>query len=127
MTKIGILVFGITIFLPVTAIADEILLFGGQNNDVFLGCFNCDQYNSQSIHNKFGQHGSEYSTDSIFNRFGQYGGNYSQYSPCNKFSNNGPVLVERNGGYYGRLTTNRYAPDAISDNKIVAWLSDICR
>jgi len=42
------------VVLSSTANAQELLLFGGNGHDVFLGCFNCDQYRSESICNEFG-------------------------------------------------------------------------
>lgn len=103
------------------------LLFGGKNNSVFLGCFDCSEYDGESIHNTYGPHGSQYESESIFNQYGEFGGPYSDYSPCNPYSDEGPVLVGTGGEFYGRLTTNPYATDAINDGRVKAWLAGICR
>jgi len=47
----------------------ELLLFGGDNHKTFLGCLNCDRFDSRSVCNGFGDHGSHFSSESIWNRF----------------------------------------------------------
>lgn len=100
----------------------KIMLFGGQNYDVYLGCFNCSDVASDSIHNDIGKYGSDISSTSIFNDIGRYGSDISQYSPCNDIASNPPALVDEEGGFYGYLTLNDIKPKAITDPKILAWL-----
>jgi hypothetical protein len=88
--------------------AVELLLFGDPNNKKFLGCLNCDNYSSSSIWNEYGQYGSEYSGTSIWNEYGQYGSKYSSYSVFNSYGTNPPVVVDRDGNFYGYLTCNAY-------------------
>ena len=78
------------------------------DDGTFLGTFE-NEYAPQSIYNQYGTYGSPYSTGSIFNKYGTYGSDYSQYSPFNQYAQNAPWLMYRNGNYYGRLSTNRYA------------------
>ena len=42
-------------------------LYGGKNNDEYLGCLNCDKFNSNSIWNAFGNYGSKFNSNSIWN------------------------------------------------------------
>lgn len=86
--------------------AEDVLLFGGENNKQFLGCVNCSEYDAASINNEFGRYGSRYSATSIWNEYGVYGSRYSQSSPMNPYASNPPVVVDRSGRFYGYLTNN---------------------
>jgi hypothetical protein len=103
----------------------ELLLFGGHNHTVFLGCLNCSEFDSGSIFNEFGNHGSRFSSESIFNSYSDYGSRYSNDSACNKFATNPPIIVDRAGYAYGRLTINRFAYQ-VSNSNIIAWLTGVC-
>ena len=92
-----------------SASSQELLLFGGRNHDVFIGCLTCSKYDSSSVCNRYGDHGSKYSDESIWNRYGTYGSKYNDESPWNKYSSNPPAIVDRDGGFYGYFTANRYA------------------
>ncbi|MGH3711184.1 MAG: hypothetical protein ACRDRQ_24450 [Pseudonocardiaceae bacterium] len=90
------------------ATAQELLLFGGNNNDTFLGCATCNERDSDSICNKYGDYGSKYYDASIWNKYGTFGSKYNDESPWNKYSNNPPVVVDREGNFYGYFTANKY-------------------
>ena len=77
----------------------------------FLGCLNCSQFDSGSICNQSGQNGSEFSGYSIWNRLSNFGNALSSYSPWNQFSNAGPIIVDKDGHFYGQLTANKFAID----------------
>lgn len=87
-----------------------LLLFGGEGHKTFLGCLNCSQYESASICNKYGDHGSKYASDSIWNKYGNYGSRYSSYSPWDKYASSPPAIVDREGNFYGYLTADKYHP-----------------
>lgn len=105
--KIVILV-AISLFFSISIYSQDILIYGGDKGEVFLGCLNCDKYNSDSIWNTSGDYGSKYSTNSIWNKYGDYGGVYSNTSPFNKYASNPPKLVDSNGNFYGYLTADKY-------------------
>jgi len=86
----------------------KLMLFGGENNNVYLGCLNCSEYSVESLFNDYGSYGSEYSSTSIWNQYGTYGSRYSQYSPWNTYALNPPVVVDENGNFYGYFTVNKY-------------------
>jgi len=88
--------------------AQNILIFGGKNHDVFLGCLNCNKYADSSIWNKYGNNGSKYNSNCIWNKYGNFGGKYSSESPFNKYASNPPVLVDREGNFYGYFTADTY-------------------
>jgi hypothetical protein len=76
----------------------------------FLGTLS-GVYDARSIFNRFGSYGSKYSTTSIFNPFSQYGSKYSPQSPVSRFAATPPKIFINNQ-YFGRLTANKFAPDA---------------
>lgn len=85
-----------------------LLLFGGKDHKSFLGCLNCNQYSTGSVCNKYGEHGSKYSSESIWNKYGNFGSRYSGGSPWNKYASEPPVIVDKEGKFYGYLTANPY-------------------
>lgn len=83
-------------------------IYGGKDHDVYLGCINCDSYNSNSIWNEYGTYGSSYNSKSIWNSYGSYGSEYSSTSPFNSYASHPPVIVDKDGGFYGYFTVNKY-------------------
>lgn len=86
-----------------------LLLFGDADHKTFLGCLNCSQFDSGSVCNQFGQNGSEFSSYSIWNQFNSFGSQFSSYSPWNQFSSSGPIIVDKDGNFYGRFTANKFS------------------
>lgn len=103
----------------------ELLVFGGHNNSEFLGCLDCSQHDLNSIHNPHGQFGSKFSPTSIKNKYSEYGSAYSSYGACNRHATSAPVVVDRSGNYYGKLTLNRF-DSQIQAPETIAWLSGVC-
>ncbi len=103
-------VFTILIILcGLTAFGQKSLhIYGGRDHDVYLGCLNCDSYNTNSIWNAYGTYGSSYNSKSIWNSYGSYGSEYSSTSPFNSYASDPPVIVDRDGGFYGYFTVNEY-------------------
>lgn len=83
-------------------------IYGGNNHDVYLGCLNCNKYDKNSIWNAYGTYGSKYNSNSIWNAYGTYGSKYNSASPWSSYSNDPPVIVDKDGGFYGYFTTNKY-------------------
>jgi hypothetical protein len=86
-----------------------LLLFGGKDHDVFLGCANCSKNDASSICNTYGKFGSRYQSDSIWNQYGTYGSHYQSGSPWNKYAPPSVAIVDKDGNFYGYLTANKYA------------------
>ena len=102
----------------------QLLLFGGDGHKTFLGCLNCSKFDSASVLNDYGTHGNKYNSESIFNQFGEFGSKYSSTSACNPYASDPPVIVDKEGNYYGRLSVN-----AISQSRnptINAWIAGVC-
>lgn len=102
-----------------------LLVFGGPNHDVFLGCLNCSEYASNSIFNQYSRFGSSYSSTSISNAYSQYGSKYSSHSACNEYASDPPVVVDEQGNFYGHLTVSDYK-NPIRNDTIRAWLAGVC-
>ena len=111
---------------PPRATGPELIrVFGGPNYDVYLGCFNCNEFHPDSIWNRFGTYGSPFSPTSINNQFSQYGSPFSTYSACNEFASQPPVVVDSRT-FYGELTLNAFRPRGIRDATIVSALRGLC-
>ena len=105
----------------------DVYLFGGMNDEVFLGCLSCPASNPNSVYNEYGNFGSEYSSTSISNNYSQYGSPYSTYSACNSYAQNPPAIVDGTGAFLGRLTINDYHPQRYRDVAVREWLdADVC-
>jgi hypothetical protein len=101
-----------------------LLLVGGDSHKTFLGCLSCNKYDSGSICNKYGQHGSKYNSQSIWNKYGNYGSKYSSQSPWNRYASEPPAIVDKDGNFYGYLTANQYKPKR-TRIKIYVQLTDL--
>ncbi|MBW4674712.1 MAG: hypothetical protein KME52_11980 [Desmonostoc geniculatum HA4340-LM1] len=80
-----------TVFTPVVTNAQTVIM-GGDGS--YLGLVTSDQYDQESICNRYGDYGSPYQANSIFNKYGTYGGEYSQLGAYNKQAGRPPALVE---------------------------------
>lgn len=109
-----------------TYVAAKLMIFGGYNHKVYLGCLSCSEYVTDSVNNDFGPNGSEYQSNSIKNHFSEYGSPYSMYSACNPYASDPPVIVDNSGHYYGRLTLNTAHPEYGSGARFYDWLEGIC-
>ena len=106
----------------------KLMLFGGDNHKTYLGCLNCSEYATDSIFNEYGHNGSPYSSESIWNHFSQFGSSFSQFSACGEFASDPPVIVDREGRYYGRLTTNEFHYQLGSGSQYLQWLKEkVCK
>jgi hypothetical protein len=106
------------------AFAQDLLLFGGSNHDQYLGCLKCSDSRSDSVCNGFGKYGNEYGSN-MWNEFSSpYGNEFSNSSPWNEFSTSKsvPVLVDKNGKFYGYFTINDTRSDAVRFSSDLARL-----
>jgi len=109
--KKGIVVFGLLLFYSLISLyaisLSELRIIA--SDGTFLGTLNENEYDTNSIYNKYGKYGSHYNTTCIFNKYSNYGSDYSDKSPFNQYANNAPGLFDRQGNFYGTLSINRYA------------------
>lgn len=92
--------------MSISSFSQTFHLYGGQNHNVYLGCLNCSDLNTNSVWNTLGTYGSNLNSISIWNDLGTYGSNLSNYSPWNDLASYPPVVVDKEGKFYGYLTTN---------------------
>lgn len=85
---------------------------------------NCPDYYNTSVLNEFGDFGSQFSANSIWNHSADFGSWYSQYSVCNRFATDAPVIVDKAGDYYGRLTVNENYREIGIGTRYLDWVKD---
>jgi hypothetical protein len=108
----------------------KLMIFGGQDHRVYLGCLSCSELEKDSVFNALGSAGSRVSTESIWNPVGQYGSPSAlfSYSACNSVAKDPPVIVDQDGTAYGRLTLNRLLPQIGMGARFYDWLaSSVCQ
>ena len=88
--------------------AQKLMLFGGENHDVYLGCLTCTQYHSESVWNESGINGTKLNNLSIWSEFSDFGNEFSNLSPWNEYGTAPPKIIDENGGFYGYFTRNPY-------------------
>ena len=98
----------LSLFLCCIFHAQTLHLYGGADQDQYLGCLNCDNFDKNSIWNKFGDYGNTFSSKSIWNTYGNYGSTYGPYSPWNAYASYPPAIVDQDGNFFGFLTLNPY-------------------
>jgi hypothetical protein len=70
-------------FLSVPAFAQSPIIVAPDGT--YLGNFNSNPYDPNSIANPYGPYGNPYSPDSVTNPYGRYGNPYSPTSPNNPY------------------------------------------
>ncbi len=103
-----------------------LLLFGGKSHKTYLGCL-CDPVEPESVMSstgEFGPNGFKY--ESIWNRYGDFGSTFGDFSPCSQFANTPPVVVSKEGQFFGYLTIDQFRDKAITDPKVIEWLKGVC-
>ena len=89
----------------------------------YLGKLTLNEYDADSIWNKYGKYGSEYGSDSIWNQYGTYGSKYNSKSAFSEYTNTPPVIVTNSGKFVGYLSANKYLPNAFTIYEIHTFLS----
>ena len=97
-----LIIIAIAILISATAYA----------GDKYLGNFNDNKYDPNSISNPYGQHGSKYSHNSINNPYSQYGSKYSNKSAHNPYANKPPIIYTPKGRQ--PITINPYKYNAVN-------------
>jgi hypothetical protein len=88
----------------------------------YLGKITWNKFDSESVVNEFGSHGSKFSSTSIFNQFGNYGGEIALYSPFNSLAVNPPKIFTQDGAFVAYLTVNKLKSPRIDPHVLVAFL-----
>ena len=86
-------------------------IYGGKNEEDYLGKLNASKIDSESIWNEYGKYGNKYNSKCIWNSYGTYGSKYGTYSPFSASASYPPVLRDQSGRFYGYFTANKYKAD----------------
>jgi hypothetical protein len=104
----------------------RLVLYGGEDYKTFLGCFNCNNFDAESVCNRYGEHGSRFAGRSIWNKLDAFGSRYSDQSPWNPYADQPPALFDRVGNFQGFFTANVYNPRRTRVPELIAlsnqWL-----
>ena len=133
---------GVVSFIAVCVVALEsqgtrrkIMIFGGKSHQTYLGCLNCPSNARDSIFNESGQYGrcpGPFS-DNLFCRgpFREFGssGPFQDRSACGSNATDPPVIVDEDGGYYGRVSVGGAVGQRVSACWGVGRLTkhDVCK
>ena len=104
--KRAIILLILGLFFSLQSYSQTLQIFGGQKQNVYLGCLNCSNLETISIWHELGNYGNNQSSKSIWNSKGIYGSQHSNYSPWNKNAKYPPALKDDNGEFYGFLSIN---------------------
>lgn len=123
-TTVAVFILLLSLALPLAVFGTgPLLIFGGNGHKEFLGCLNCNEYHPDSVWNSFSRFGFE-NDFGVWNPYGEFANPFSPRSICNEFSTDPPVIVDRSGTFYGRLTVNEFAPASICGRPRTA---DLCK
>lgn len=71
-------------------------------------------YDLNCLNNPYGA-GSPYKSDGLMNPYSPNGSPYSNKSWTNPFATDAPKIFDSEGNYKGKLSTNPYDPDSVSN------------
>lgn len=116
MLKRGFAVFFVLFMLSIIISADaQMKTSGKQENYKYLGRLSANKYDPESVSNPLGMYGNPYG-NTVNNPLSIYG---SQYSPVSINytlpSGSSPILIGEDGKYLGKLNSNIYDPESVSN------------
>ena len=91
------------------------------NDGEYLWKLTLNQYDTNSIYNKYWFFGSKYGTNSIWNKYSNYWSPYSSLSPFNKYTSTPPLIFLR-GQQVWHLTKNKYLWNSLDPDNLLEWL-----
>lgn len=115
MNKFIFLLLLFTLIIFKANAQSKLSLYGGKNHNVFLGCINCSEEDSDSIWNIYSDYGSTHSAKSVWNEIGIYGSKKSNYSPFNSKAKYPPEIIDNKGQSHGYSTINKKNPKRTLD------------
>ena len=102
----AIIILIVSVLCSLHSYSQTLQIYGGKQHNVYLGCLNCSNLETESIWNIQGNYGNNKHSNSIWNSNGIYGSSKSNYSPWNINAQYPPVLKDNNGEFYGYLSIN---------------------
>ena len=101
--------------LPSLLYGQKMMLWGGEKDEIYLGCLNCTQYHSESVWNEEGVYGTKMNNLSIWSEFSDFGNEFTDMSPWNEYAAHPPKILDESGGFYGYFTRNPYFKERTED------------
>ena len=89
------------------------------DDGTYLGVTSSNRYQSESVCNEYGPHGSSYGQDSVRNEYSAYGSPYRSGSAYNPYTSNPPGIY-LGGRAIGYLTKNDYLTGAVDPDVLFA-------
>lgn len=102
--------------------ATMLLLYGGPQHDVFLGCLSCEKGDPQSIFNPEAPFGKTNVERSIWNPHGPYGNRKSPLSPWNPTGTQPPQIRDETDAFHGYFSANPHIRDRTRDPATLRFL-----
>lgn len=97
--------------LPAAASSPELLVYGGEHHNVFLGVLNAPPGDDESAWSRHGRFGAAtFNKTSIWSSFSEYGGRFGDFSPFNRDARFPPGLFDGEGRFLGYLTVDERHP-----------------
>lgn len=87
-----------------------VVVFGSASLIAAAAC----PYDQNCLNNPYGA-GSPYKTNGLMNPYSQNGSKYSNKSWNNQYATDAPKIYDRKGNYRGKLSTNKYDADSVSN------------
>lgn len=110
--------------------AKDLLIFGGRDNTEYLGCLSCSEFSSDSVWNQISRYSWDRHAIGLWSEIGQYRSSVGNYSACNQFASSAPVIVDREGNFYWRLTINQFTTRSVcafqENTQICEALKSMC-
>lgn len=110
-TLLPSLLLTLALALPGAASSQELLVYGGEQLNVFLGVLDAHPRDEESVWSRHGKYGSgTFNDTAIWSSFSKYGGRFGDYSPFNRNARFPPALFDCDGKFLGYLTVNERFP-----------------
>lgn len=93
-------------------IQQQYLIYAGPLHRDYIGCLNCDQFDTNSVWDGYGAlgWGNAFSDAS---HFAAYRAPHGRYSACDAFAADPPILIDRSLNHYGTLSISTKRADSI--------------
>jgi hypothetical protein len=111
---------------PSIKFGDHLLIFGGDDQRLFLGCLTCPAIDADSLDNPYGKYGNKYSASSVLNKFSLIRNPYTSVSMCNPHALHPPIVVDGYGKFHGELTVSSTRPARVQARNLQRWLIATC-
>ncbi len=86
----------------------------GGSSAAYLGKLSSNPFDSESISNPYGRYGNPYGS-TLTNPYSPYGSPYSSRSWRNPYATNAPRIYASDGTYLGKLSSNPFDSESISN------------